>query len=154
MKRYKHRKTGLIFKIMAVNQRNYYVEESKASGFIDMIPAFLVEDSCDFEELKEVLFVTEDGVEITDGKTILYYLYQNDLKSSGKIALENSAVKMVQSPLALYFSSTETRTKYVEENAPLLSKKDVMDLDYTKFNGNNIVIKIRELDDLVKEKLK
>lgn len=154
-KRYKHKKTGQIFRydneLASMSQCSYALE----TGVITL-PSYIVEDSCDFEELKEVLFITEDGVEIVDKSTVIYYVWKDSSFSVGGIVFSAStAATSSQSLNVLYFSSKEARDNYVKENKPLLSKKDIMGLNYNKSGEADIIfIKIKKLDDLIKEKLK
>lgn len=77
----------------------------------------------DLEKVKEPLFITEDGVEIFEGdkfyfidveyKTCLYYAYKNiNFKKESKFPI---------------FSLIEKSEKWIEDNKPRFSKKQVLD---------------------------
>jgi len=117
MKRYRNKKTGLIFEKNGYPPYEYVCNEAHVA-----LPIWVVEDSCDWEEVKEVLFTTEDGVEITDPQATIYLVYPDSLRPT---TLPLQVIFDAPSIPRVCFSSIEARNKYVRENKKTLSIKDI-----------------------------
>ena len=88
------------------------------------IPVYDVKNFPEFwEEVKEPLFVTEDGKDIYRGDD---FWFVDNLWYVGKGRVTHPVFK----PLYGYkqFSSKEAAEKYIEENKPLYSKKQVINV--------------------------
>lgn len=133
LRKYKSKKTGLIFNATDTSPKSTYVSEE----FTVVLPSWIVEDSCDFEEIKPVLFTTEDGFEITDRKQDVFLL-QGMTPYAVEVtfgALENgwynqpaNAANENWKKLYKVFSSSEARQDYISDNKRLLSYKDVANI--------------------------
>lgn len=122
-KKYKHKKTGLIF--------NYAETTYVSQGGTTVLPIWLVKGSDDWEEVEEVLFTTEDGVEITSLGTTVYWTDASFRTHWGTFGYAQH-IKYV--PI---FSSLEARDKYILENKPLFSVIDI--LEYMKKEGFTLI---------------
>jgi len=110
MKRYKHKITGDIIERLSYKQ--YYVVNYGQS-----IPKRFVENSCDWEEIKEPIFVTEDGVDVFEGDSI-YTVSDNFQLLYTSFALKID--KTVRS-----FAEKENAEKYIEDNQKKFSLSDI-----------------------------
>lgn len=88
--------------------------ELGTGNFVDYI-----DNLCNIQHYKEPILITEDGVELFSGDTFhgvseYYYII------SGKV-VSNYVSKTFK-----YFSTKELAEKYIEENKPMYSKKDML----------------------------
>jgi hypothetical protein len=91
------------------------------------------------EKAPEVLFVTEDGIEVFKGDKFYYISIRepNPACHSG-YAQEGSAMNTNYK----YFSTVEAAKKYIEENKPIYSKKQIEDTLINTFIGTSSGIAI------------
>jgi len=97
--------------------------ELEANGFIGVrVSEYCSVSLHDIKKAPEVLFVTEDGVEIFKGDKFYYIsiLEPNPACYSG-CAQKGSAMNTNYK----YFSTVEAAKKYIDENKPIYSKKQV-----------------------------
>jgi hypothetical protein len=89
------------------------------------------------EKAPEVLFVTEDGVEIFKGDKFYYISIRNPnpVCHSG-YAQEESAMNTNYK----YFSTIEAAKKYIDENKPIYSKKQVREAIESSFVRENYIL--------------
>lgn len=120
---YKHKQTGRVAKPY-LNPLTYTVDGT------EVIPSWIIEDSRDWEEVKEVLFVTDDGVDVISKHAILYcvniYTWAN-----GNVEYGNTAIgRGLFTPSGDYgwkhFSTTEARQEFIILNKPVLSLIEMM----------------------------
>ena len=112
MKRYKHKTTGDIAELEF--DIRYYLIKNEVH-----IPSRLIENSNDWEEIKEPLFVTEDGVDVFK-YDYFYYVSRDGICYKGyarELSATNKEFK--------YFSTPEAAKKYIDQNKPKFSVKDI-----------------------------
>lgn len=143
MKQYKHKKTGDIAEL--VNTSGYKLNKST----IGLIPIEYIENSSDWEEIrvKEVLFVTKDGVEIGPDDYYYYINYSFNISRHNTIKGVDYNKNLPQG--SLVFSTNEKAQEYVLMNKPCLSYKDVLDTLFLSQNSPPM----QRLQELVKSKL-
>lgn len=137
-KKYKHKKTDLIFEssVDGSSITDLYPYRGYLNGVHITLPAFVVENSDDWEEITPVLFITEDGVEIRDKNQRVFYVFKNGF-SIGDIPFKDSSVGRGRlTPEVIYFSSREARSNYILENKVLFSVNEV--IEYVKSNWPSI----------------
>lgn len=117
------------------------------------------------EQPKQVLFTTEDGVEIKSGDKYSV-VWLKDFKES-KIKMWDSTFDEIAEPLledetwsdgAKFFSTKEAAEQYILENKPCLSVNDAMKLirqlsDTAKGKDNKSYL-FQEITKLAKDKIK
>jgi hypothetical protein len=91
----------------------------------------------DIRKTPEVLFVTEDGIEIFNGDKFYYISIRepNPACYSG-YAQEGSAMNTNYK----YFSTVEAAKKYIDENKPIYSKKQVREAIESSFVRENYIL--------------
>lgn len=121
LKRYKNKKTGQAFK---KEYGDYYYVNAYVPT-LARIPAEYVEDSDDWEEIREnlILLTTEDQFNVTDPQQELYYFNKVTWENKGKAKAANIRPGYTN---LLYFSSTEARDRYILLNKPIFSLHEVM----------------------------
>lgn len=107
-------------------------------GFEGSVNFFLQRDNINpefwpefFEEIKEPLFITEDTVEIYDRSATIYLVNPISFVFRSIRAFEWDKTRLI-------FSSKEAAEKWIDENKPVFSKKQILDaIDKIcfKFNG-------------------
>jgi hypothetical protein len=146
MKKYKHRKTGYIaeYKIGADNGTYQMVSNVEGCCCCNNIPAWMIEDSADWQPYPEVLLVTEDGVEITDKDQEVWILFDNWKCAVCSVAwLAAMTVGKWKK-----FSTAAARDEYILLNKPVLSVKEVMEIienEFYKPYAQSCGIKIKQL---------
>jgi hypothetical protein len=109
-----------------------------------------------WEKIKQTLFTTEDGVEITDEKQTLYAVLTKaqwqTKEDTVKRMRERSQFSKPLNNSWKYFSTNEARTDYILMNEPILSVNDVFKQDILNtFDG--ITILKKDVIELAKSKL-
>ena len=117
MKKFKH-KTKDITLTKCKNGNSYYSENFE--GYY--IPSDFIEDSCDWEEIKEDSFITEDGVELFGGETVISV----HTGCSIMAVCYGFSVKNFKESTCLFFAKKENAEKYIELNAKKYSIKDIV----------------------------
>lgn len=98
---------------------------------VSLIGLFYNADLTYIEKFKQPLFRTEDGVDIFEGDKVYYCNKDYKLyNSKADTKFHNGENKNYK-----YFSTKETAEKYILENKPCLSIKDVLKLDEEINNG-------------------
>lgn len=148
MKKYKHKKTGIIVEI-GVSNKNYYYAYKECEA----IAKWVVEDSLDWEEVKEEsnpwhienkpkIYTTTDGVDMFEKNfTVLYLLSKELTIPSQNIVVVHSFSKQDKEVADRYltFTSEENRSKYVDENNPKYSLADIENCyPHANVTGNRI----------------
>lgn len=106
MARYKHKYSNDIAEL--VNSSGYKLNKST----IGLIPKEYIEKSNDWEKVEDKpILITEDGKEINEGDQ--YFI--------GAIYIPGKEI------IPKYFSTKALRDKYIEENKPMYSRKEVRD---------------------------
>jgi len=131
MKKYKHKITGNIA-VETNSGNNYKVSEPKSFT----IPKWIVENSSDWEEIEEPLFITEDGVEKFAGDSC-YYIVSSNYRIGNGIVVEGAEFKMALAR----FNDPIRADKWVRDNFPKYSRNDVINAmehckQYSR-NGNS-----------------
>tara|TARA_R110000868_G_scaffold400382_2_gene674727 strand:+ start:1013 stop:1738 length:726 start_codon:yes stop_codon:yes gene_type:complete len=143
MKKYKHKKTGIIVEI-GVSNKNYYYAYKECEA----IAKWVVEDSLDWEEVKEdvtpwhiesksPIYITTDGVEMFEKNFTVLYLLSKDLTiPSQNIAVIHNFSKQDKEVADRYltFTSEKNRFNYIEENTkkPIFVSADGKEIFETK----------------------
>lgn len=112
MRKFKHKITGKIAELE--HDIRYYLILGECH-----IPSYIVENSNDWVEVKEPLFVTEDGVNVFK-YDYFYYVSKYGICYKGyarELSATNKEFK--------YFSTPEAAKKYIDQNEPKFSAKDV-----------------------------
>lgn len=108
-----------------VISENFYYQPF--DGVITSVPKSIVESGgCDWQEIEEPIFVTKDEISIYDDNTILYWVDQKNLDTAGEGRVKN-LTSSLKDERWLFFSSKEVMDRYIWENKPVLSMKDVKD---------------------------
>jgi hypothetical protein len=115
MKKFKHKKIGWVAEL--VKDNDFYYADKRF-----VLPIELIENSEDWEEIKEFILTTEDGVELFD-RDFLYAVYTDF--SIGKSFVNSKAVDYRNSSTK-YFAKKENAEEYVLMNQKLLSLKDLL----------------------------
>lgn len=118
MARYKHKYSNDIAEL--VNSSGYKLNKST----IGLIPKEYIEKSNDWEKVEDKpILITEDGKEILEGDTVYVTNIQANFLSNHSVTkdsiFKNSAFK--------YFAKKENMDRYIEENKPMYSRKEVRD---------------------------
>jgi hypothetical protein len=120
---------------------HYYSMSFKPSGYPDL-----------FEEIKEPLFVTEDGFEVFDTNRVFYGVY----KSIVKRGIERKIIEF-EKPINedwdcedfMIFSHKANAEKWIKENKPKFSEKQILDaIHRCQTNRYNLMF---TKDELLKE---
>lgn len=122
MKKYKHKRTGIIVE-PGVNNNNYYYAYKEEEA----IAKWVVEDSLDWEELKEPktpVLITEDGKEMFEGED--YILFSVQPKADWYESRINlSDIIKFPKNFWLHFHTKEARQEYINKNKPKYSLEDI-----------------------------
>ena len=123
MRMFKHKKTSHYAESQS-GVDGYYVYIN-ATHSLGLYPKWLIEDSNDWEEIKDPLFVTEDGIEILQDEKIIFYVYKNPyLVQIGVTTLRS----VIHENDKFIFSTKEAAEKWIDENKPVFSRKRLRDL--------------------------
>lgn len=148
MKKYKHKKTGIIVEI-GVSNKNYYYAYKECEA----IAKWVIEDSLDWEEVKEdvipwhiesksPIYITTDGVEMFEKNfTVLYLLSKELTIPSQNIAVIHNFSKQDKEVADRYltFTSEKNRFNYIEDNSPKYSLNDIENCyPHANVTGNRI----------------
>ena len=136
-------------KVWYVNKRDFYksyfIASKNQSFFSDTMAYFLTrEDAEDYIEKKEVLFTTEDGVEVRKDEVV--YVVDGRLNSIDMIS--NFIPK--DYPTFKAFSTSKAAENYIVQHKYALSIEDFW--EFVCWGGSNIA-KSKRLKRLVKERL-
>lgn len=116
--------------------------EQKYTPYVFFDPYEITNNPEFWEEVKEPLFITEDGVEIFEND-IYYIVDWNFDISEEKASNSESSIKGCR-----YFSDFDLARKWIDENKPKYSKKDILNIIEEVFEHS-----IKELKIYVGEKL-
>lgn len=147
MKTYKHNKYPI--EILVFDDNSISISEINARAFC------LVKDdngnytsshisSKDWIEIKKVLLTTEDGVEITHKSTTVFWVDSEKL-ISGSI----NVCYIPTHDYAKIFSTKEAAEKYIAENKPVLSIKDIKDAFNNYDFDSRILVNSQIRDNLI-----
>lgn len=150
LKKYKYKKTGLIFEQTTLFNYPYSYQGRDKDGILITLPGWIVEDSNDWEKITSPLFTTEDGVEIFDENHILYPIVVNAFSNASIASLKSikSAGNLHNGKSWLFFSSSEARDQYVLENKPLFSANEVIKYMLSYTYGDSQFKELKDYPDL------
>lgn len=99
-----------------------------------------------FEQIKEPIFVTFDGVEIFDKYSKLYSVRKTDYRLESLILSEADMGFLNASEYYIYLSSKQAAEKWISENTPMFSVKQLNDaIDNSFIDVSNTVISTKNL---------
>jgi hypothetical protein len=128
MKQYKHIPTDTVAEIHE-NNAHYIVTSGSWRGYL---PKFIVEQGSDWEEIKEPLFTTDDGVPICDTNTHVHAVHSKSWHSHGFTLYTNFDPELSRKGGWKYFSTKEARIRFIVENKPVLTfgeLRELIDID-------------------------
>lgn len=88
-----------------------------------------IEDWPDFfEEIKEPLFTTFDGVEIFEMNSLIYEVYKTNYPNSIRLQdyERDESIDFSSDETYRYFSTLEAAKKWIDENKPIYSKNQIL----------------------------
>ena len=122
---YRHKTTGRLASLHGIQPEKLYDIEGQVKGYvIGTVPAWMIEDSCDWEKIEDkpkVILTTEDGVHITDREKYLPSVQTANWKERSMAAHQYLGV------LSDYkiFSSEAKRDEYILQHKPLITLTDI-----------------------------
>lgn len=114
MKRYRHRRTNLIFRQALINKDTYIVDNNKLNELSStLIHKSFIESSVDFYELGKLLFVSEDFVEVFGGDLWYYVTIEDNpiIRLTNTLDYKGSKENL---KLVKRFSTKEAAYKFAE----------------------------------------
>lgn len=146
-RKFKHKKLGWVAELIDNNLWAKLINEER---LYPVISRDLILDSCDWEEIieKEVLFTTEDGIEI--GKDYLATLYScmKNITCRGEQILHFSVNKWFnegRKKTRLIFANESKCRQYIEDNIPTYSRKQINKaLERINSHHNGYIVDIKK----------
>ena len=123
MRKFRHKITGITGELLEDGHLHFIRSDGKYSCQETLWKGF-VENSNDWEEIKEPLFITEDGVEIFEGDIYWLATLNGVFGELPLISHKNIDLKAFKKEVK-YFSTKESAEKYIEQNKPRFSVKDI-----------------------------
>lgn len=120
MKKFKHKLTGFIAE-WNPEGCNYILKEHRKLP--EQLPLWVVENSNDWQEVKEPMFISYDGVEMYKGNDV-YFVDNFELLKM--VYVVNDWFKTA-TPNYKRFSTKEAALKYIDLHKPEYSKSDVIE---------------------------
>lgn len=144
MKKFRHKQSRDQV-VELVTKKGYY-----QSIFTEtVLPGKYIENTNDWEEIKQPLFTTEDGVEIFEGDTKeIFFIHKNN-DFSVKSTLKRECKLGSFSNNVLYFSTKKSAENYIKMNKPCLSLKDVFSV-YPEYKTREPNIKTKHAEEIIK----
>jgi hypothetical protein len=160
MTKYKNKKSDEVFVRYQTAHGVFYTPERQLdiclhSEAIVRIPAYIIEDSNDWELVREVLFRTEDGYDVHERDQVWYVNRKFELRfwRSGvrkkDVPIPGSILKSL--PGYKFFALEENARKYIQETEPRYSYNDIMNiLEHVRRNNGITPGNIEAVNHIVK----
>lgn len=131
MQEYKHKSTGFIA-TETLSEKNYKVSDPK--NFT--IPKWIIENSNDWEKIieKKPVFITNNGINIFEGDSFWYSNEHFELKYWSAPTMDTLSVNKAYLYNKPKFITQAQAIKYIEENKPQHSKKDMIEFGKKSFS--------------------
>jgi hypothetical protein len=121
MKKFKHKKLGWVAET-STNKQQY---RCITNGWI--LPIQIIENSEDWEEIKEPILTTEDGVELFEGDIVIP-VEITAFKIMVNYIVDVNIFKNLPNKYYKFFAKKENAEEYVLMNQKLLSLQDLIDV--------------------------
>lgn len=145
MRRFKHKPSGKIFQ---EGECDCYILDGHQS-----IPRYIVESGNDWEEMKEPVFITEDGVAFHSSDVHVYAVHIRNWTSFRVKILSTSFFQNANHYGWKYFSTEEARLDYIVNHRPCLNFIDIRNaLSIYGMSPTSSIYRI--IEEAIKEKLK
>lgn len=116
MKKYKHKRTGIIVEMGVANKNYYYAYKEN-----EAIVKWVIEDSLDWEEIRQIAIVTEDGKELFEEDDCILFSVCPEKLTLGR----HSVKQAMESDDFLNFFTKEARQEYIDNHEPKYSLFDI-----------------------------
>lgn len=125
MRKFRHIKTGLIATSLEIAGRVYKYDAGQAASFY--ILEDMLENSNDWEEIKNLLVVTYDGVKLYEGDTY-YCTHGNDDTTVREVVADSSNTFYYSIKDVPVFAKKENAEKYIRDNEKKYSLNDMVNV--------------------------